>query len=90
MNRQLRNAVSRVRKAQDAIYSGKCKTECVSISISMEKIIDSNRKFISIWAQIQKPDGERDCDIFYLHDTDRKEYIESGLQRLSELINYAI
>ena len=88
MKREVKKAMSRIRKAQDAVYNNA--TECSSLSVDNNSLKDYEGKVKNWWTIfVHREDDPQHCRSWRVADDDL-ESIESTLQEISEYMNYQV
>lgn len=87
MTRELRNAITRIRKAQDKVFEQK--TGLSSFELTPYVLTYSSGRRGAYWS-IFIHRSTKDLEIFRLHDTDTQEDINETLNAISEYIGFTI
>ena len=88
MKREVKKAMSRIRKAQDAVYNNA--TECSSMSVENNSLKDYEGKVKNWWTIfVHREDDPQHCRSWRVANDDL-ESIESTLQEISEYMNYQV
>ena len=91
MNINLKRAISRLRKTQDAIFNGKCTTKGASIEITVHATHDElDFPFFGVGAFKRDDLNKISCQSCYLHDDDTVDEIETALASISQFLDYNI
>ncbi len=91
MKREVKKAVTRIRKAQDAVYNNKC-GRCHSMSVDTNTLIRENGE-VSTWWTVFAFQGEPPamaCRSWTFADDSEPEQIDRVLQELSEYIQHEV
>ena len=89
MKRELKQAVSRIRKAQDAVYNHKV-AGCHCMSVDCNTLIHEDGQAVTWWTIFCHKDSDPEhCRSWRLADDDL-ESIDKTLQEVGEYLNYQV
>lgn len=91
MKREVKKAVTRIRKVQDAVYNNKCGM-CHAISLHTNSLEYSDGKMTTWWTVFanQGTPPAKECRSWTFADDNTPEEIEKILQELSEYISHEV
>lgn len=91
MKREVKKAVSRIRKAQDAVYNNKVE-RCHSMSIHTNTLVRLDGEVMTWWTVFahQGEPPAKACRSWTFADDSEPEQIEKILQELSEYIEHEV
>ncbi len=93
MKRELKKAVTRIRKAQDAVFNNKVE-KCPSLSIHCNSLWSRTNGVLMNWwtvfAHVGEHEADRTCRSWTFADDSTPEDIEGLLHELSEYIGHAV
>ena len=89
MKREVKQALSRIRRAQDAVYNNKV-SECRCMSVDCNSLEHEDGKVVTWWTIFCHKDSDPEkCRSWRVAD-DAPEDIDITLQQISEYIEHAV
>ena len=89
MKREVKQALSRIRKAQDAVYNHKV-AGCHCMSVDCNTLIQEDGQAVTWWTIFCHKDSDPEhCRSWRLADDDL-ESIDKTLQEVGEYLNYQV
>lgn len=89
MTRALRNAISRIRKAQDAVFEHKVEG-CHCLELDASTIVYSEGNESEYWSVYAHGKGDKKVESWMINTGDSQEALDEVLRELSDYIGFEV